>query len=318
VGSWPYVASRRDAIEWRSSNAPHWVSEAAESDRSLSLEAFALDDESSFFDVIRRNSDGRAIRRQLIKAGPTFWIVVDSFTAPDDGTAETVWRFSPDLSLQASSTLGFELSSIDRKVSMGLASTGDLHVEADDGRADWNSGLISAGEIVRSPALRVLTGTDHEPVVTVFKLLDLPDASDAIESVDLRWNNQTDWKVYVSDHGDKSIVVERRAKHIVVNRTGMSSIEVQLSAGTPELGTEAMQQALDAYESAAHRYGEPFQLMLGRRTKLTGVIVAVAALQMVLFFIVRRRFHHRWRPILTVSVSIWLGLSLFLGLNVVA
>jgi hypothetical protein len=318
VGSWPYIPSRRDAIGWRSSNGPHWVGESAESDRQLALEAFALSDDLWFFDVIRENADGRTIRRQLVKLGPTAWIVVDSFGSADPGIAETVWRFSPGFSLQSSSGKGYDVSATNRKMSISFASPGEFHIDADDGHADWNSGLISGGEIVGSPALRVLTSSDRRPVATAFELHELTKGSASAQKIAFRWANQVEWEVDLFDNEDKKVTVERRGNLITTRRVGTSPTEIWLSTEIPRSSRYAMRKALDSYENAAQRYGESFQPMLARRAKISGVIIFATAIQIAFFPIVRRRFPSWWRPAVTLSLSVWLGLSLYLGLNFTA
>ncbi len=313
VGSWPYSESRAGAIGWRSSNAPHWMDEVYGTERSTSLVAFASDGYLSYFDLVRSNADGRALRRQLVKLHPGPWVVVDSFDADVPREVETLWRFSPELSLREMPAGGIEVAAGERKMHVAIDGNGDLVVETDpQGTAEWNAGLIADDEIVPGPAIRIQANSRDRAFLTAFELQEDEVAPESGAAAELQWNSASDWTVQLGRGSGVSL--RRKPGSIGIEGPAVERREL-IPAGVVPPGADAAEQALAAYYAAAERYGEPFQLMLERRAKVTVTVVLTAVVQIALFLVVASRLRRWWPPLLIVSSVAWAGLSLFLGLG---
>jgi hypothetical protein len=313
IGSWPYVDSRTQAIGWRSSNAPHWQDESPEEDRSSELLQFVVDDDFALLDTLRRNADGRTIRRQFLKIEDDMWAVLDSFTSDEPANAETVWRFSPSLELQPISSNQFVLlePGSTQAIGMQIQSAGGFAIDADtQGALDWNSGLVFDGEIVPSPAIRVTTGSNHSPIATLIDWRGRAASNTSI-TLGLQWDSETQWSITIGHETNGQLEVRRIDDQVQILKLGTNPVSKDLAK--PARSDGSMSRPLDAYYSALDRYGSPFAAQLARRGKVTLAIAIAGLMHLLSFAFVANASPVLWRTHFALSTLGWCTVCLFLG-----
>lgn len=318
VGYWPYDGSRRSAIGWRSSNAPHWLNESRLSERNSTLVGSAVDDRLAFFDVLRTNGDGSRIRRQLVAFDEGTWVVLDSFTSPIPKTAETVWRFPPRMTVEVAETGRYILnaSGTRRSITMYAESSGPVRIDADSsGTAAWNSGMVADGDIASSPAIRMTSSAKTPVMLTVFDLDDVAEEATERGNIAWRWQNEWAWQFSLTGARDGDITVKRDSGAIRVLNNGAAYRDLDISTSIAESAMAPRQAALNALNRASENYGKPFQPMVERRIKVTLAIAAATLAQLILFVFLRMKHRSWWRPFAVCSSFAWIGLALYLGLS---
>jgi hypothetical protein len=303
-----------EATGWRSSNAPHWTGEPADVARTTSLAALVADPAVAFFDVVRSNADGGRIRRQLVKVDDRFWLVLDAFKSQTAEEPETVWRFSPDVSIEPSAPDTYRLKTVSRSMSLRLGGFSGWTAEADpNGSASWNSGLLSNGGIAPSPAIRVSAPRATSQVLVAVFGANSAQEVPVIGAIELRWDGTADWRVTIGSPGGTGVLaVERATDRLVVASSDATPVERKIVAAR-EQADRGEWDAETAFANASKRYGNPFQLLLERRIKVTMLIVFLAAAQFIVFRIARSRYPRLLPALLLGSAGAWLALALFLA-----
>ncbi|MGH8195778.1 MAG: heparinase II/III family protein [Woeseiaceae bacterium] len=315
VGHWPYNSRRHEAIGWRSSNGPHWMGESSAGDRSSKLIGSVTDDSMTFFEVLRTNADGSRIRRQLVNLGDEFRIVLDSLRSSSPKTAEIVWRFPPDVTLEKSGQGDVTLNSnvTNRNLSMKTGGTGSVTVDVDaTGSADWNSGMIVRRKLSASPAVRMTSSGENPVFLTAFAFTDPADERPVDDWIHWQWNDEANWRFSVDTGQGGKINVIRKANSMQIWRDGFDPRELGISTDMDASADASRMAALRALERARDRYGVPFQPELRRRAKVTLAITVTGLIQLALFFYVRARRKGLWLPLVIASCIAWIGLLPFL------
>jgi hypothetical protein len=317
VGYWPYERSRNAAIGWRSSNGPHWLNEPAVGDRHSALAGTVTDDVVTYLDAQRGNG-GSSIRRQLAKVYDNTWILLDSFESPEGRPAELVWRLSPDIILDEISESEILLSSESTGKRMNLTILGSekLQVDSDlSGTSEWNTGLMIGDEIGKSPAIRITASGKNFVVISVFRLEEVKRATVGHHPVKWSWKDAVHWQVSTSSEHAGEITVEREAGKIRVSTNEALARTLPISMGMAEAAAAPREDALRALSRSIEEYGIPYEPMSERRVKLTLVIVATTMAQLPVFFLLRRKRNKLALPLASCSFLAWIGLSLYLGTN---
>lgn len=320
VGYWPYISSRSSAIGWRGSNGPHWVAEMSRDARSSSLAGTIANDGLSFFDVVRTNSDGRRIRRQLAIVEEDTWVVLDSFESQTSAEAEVIWRFSPGLTLKPMASDAFLIhapnSSEVMAVSFNLpaGSTVDADYTGDE---IWNYGVSSNEGIVRSPAIRLVSIGNRPLINTVFRMLNDTDEAVALHATELAWDDTDNWRLAVEANGIDEIAIERNGSRIMTEIAANSISEWEISTARLESAAVDRRKAVNAFEGTSRRYGRPFRSALELRGKLTTAILVAALAQFFVLIIFKVRLNTRWRAILFANSLAWIAISAYISTMVV-
>ena len=312
IGYWPYDNSRAAAVGWRSSNAPHWIGESADVRRSSRLVGMAVAPDQIFLDIRRINDSDDEIRRQLTKIGDRLWLILDSFDFSTNRVAEVIWRFSPEVKLRQETSDYYSLSVSKKKpkMSIKLLSNAAKEIHPDfGGNALWNSGVISNGDVVHSPAIR-FAASDRSPVlVSIFERADNKNADSMPEFAHIDWRSNDSWTVTLYSDMRDDRVIERRGSRIFIN--GVQSTAVQLKIQKFESESELVYQkkALTALHRATRQYGQPFSAMLERRAKVAVAICITGVAQTMLFAIVCARRRRWWPPLFALSSISWTVMS---------
>ncbi len=312
VGSWPYIGSRRGAISWMSSNAPHFSTEASKVDRDSTLLGYGQHDALTVLDLERTSSDEGRIRRQFIKVSDSTWITIDNFRATTERTGEVVWRFDSSLSLSQVDQNRYELDSGDRtgRLFIEFVDSDELEVAADrDGTDSWNHGIVSGGDIVPAPAIRVRSAGSAFNIVTVLRF---DDRKQGITEFD--WNSPSQWSLTLKTGAETDLLVHRSDDQVVAERrsivgeTAVPSVDEVTLRSTFGISD----RALTAYDSAGKRFSGRFQPMTERRSKVT-VAVILAGVAQIAVFIITGRFRRRyWWPLVVAAPVAWIGLTIYL------
>jgi hypothetical protein len=315
IGSWPYDRTRRRAISWRSSNAPHWTDEARLAERNTVLNRFGTGGEVDFLEMVRRNADGSEIRRQLVLVDGYHWVVLDSYHSDEPREAEVVWRFSPGVTLER--TEGSEVyrleSDLDSVLIARFIPNEEWRIEPDpDGEAKWNSGVVSDREIVPSPAIRGISSGTDLAIATVFSKGELGSHDGAT----LWWQSSEEWSLRLGHNPAMVLQLRRNEDNLHVTSLDGETEDVQLNA-IDESAT-ALEQENQAYLEMTERFGEPIKFSVERRMKVSIAIMLAGLSQLLVFLLIRIRFSRLWLATLGLSLSFWLGLSLFLQFSFLA
>lgn len=311
IGSWPYDNSRRGAIGWRSSNAPHWLNEPRLVDRATTLEAKGFGTSAEFIELARRTTDGNQVRRQLLLVGGTHWIVIDNYQSDSADQAEVLWRFSPELTLENTEGNGsaFLASADGFAFGLRLVSDDDWKIEIDSsGDAHWNGGVVSGGVIVPSPAVRATSSRSRTSAATVFTM----DKSLVDGDGNLDWLANDNWVLSLAPDSGATYRVERRADTLILTDADQQIERIKVIPVDPETAVLASEE--NSLNNMQEQYGVPIRFMLERRAKVSVAVVLAALLQLLALIVV-----FRWIPMLSTgavaaSLVCWLGLSLFLQL----
>jgi hypothetical protein len=314
IGTWPYE-SRRRAIGWRSSNAPHWLDELRLAERDTVLEGRSTGDAVEFLELVRRNIDGSEIRRQLILVDGMHWLVLDDYHADTPRQSEVLWRFSPGLSLESAPSNGlFRVESADgSSLEVRLLGNEDWTIESDpSGTAKWNNGVVLDGEIVPSPAVRGTSSGTDMALATVFSL----GTSGMQGGSSLRWRSSNDWNLSLGHDSDAALLVERRADRLTVTGADQMTQVLRILAVGSESNSLAQEEK--ALLQMQAKYGQPLKFRLERRVKVSIAVVLTTLLQWLAFFFVRTWLPRIWTATLTLSIACWIGVCLFLNLQFLA
>lgn len=315
VGYWPYDASRNAAIGWRSSNAPHWLDERSDVERSSVPIAAVANDDVSFLEVVRTDVSGSHVRRQLVQAGNRVWAVLDSFESQHARGAEIIWRFSPEVALRPMGDGRYRLTASDRPLWMTLQVTGSgLSLTPDpDGTAAWNSGVLASGRVTKSAAIQIVADTPRSGVLSLFTLHEPPEFFSPDEAVDLQWNGSAAWQISVIGGGRQQLRFQRSGDRLSTDGAAGPEQIWTLSTALSRSTTDSMKRSVQSYKSAAQKHGRPFKALLERRVKVSVTIAALALVQLPLLIAVRRYRARLWPPLLIASSLCWVALAAFLG-----
>jgi hypothetical protein len=315
IGHWPYIASRNKAIGWRSSNAPHWLNESYANVRDTRLAGSVVDSNLAFFDVLRSNTDGSRIRRQVLKLGSDTWIVLDSFESGSPRKAEVIWRFPPTVMLRKTDEPDTVLGSAGPhgELRFHVDGSGPVNLETDPaGTAAWNTGIVASGKITPSPAIRLTSSATDAAMATFLELRGAASEPTVVsDKTDMKWESAASWRVSVDDD---AISAEREADVIKVSRGQEMHAEVEISRSLAKSATASRDAALAALDRASRKYGTPFQSMTERRLKVTFAVVGMAMGQLLVLALAALR-HKKWiLRLATCSTALWIGFSLYLEL----
>lgn len=309
AGYWPYLPSRSAATAWRSSNAPHWRNDVAARERDARLEGFTVTEDSAFFDVVRKNKDGRRIRRQVATLSGDLWIVIDQFVGSPSDEAELIWRFAPEVQLDRLEDRIFAIRNpaSGKAISLSVLGKDSVRVEADaSGSAGWNSGAVDSGEIVRSAAVRLVSGEEAPVFASIFRAASEGNHADISEVPTLSWRNERSWtvtqgaSVQVSRNGDRIELVDSNSgleqENFISNRHKLNADENRT-------------EATDAFLAMQDRYGVPFRLAPKRRNRLSAVIGLGAAAQFLVLIPLARRRQFSASALAWSGFAVWLMIS---------
>jgi hypothetical protein len=315
IGTWPYGKSRRRAIGWRSSNAPHWLDEPGLVERDAVLESRSTGDEVEFLELVRRNIDGSEIRRQLVLVGGKHWIALDSYHTDTPREAEVLWRFSPDLSVERARGNGvFRAESADgSSLEVQLLGNEDWAIESDlNGEAQWNTGVVFDRELISSPAIRGTSSGTDLAIATAFSI----GASEAQSGSSLQWQSNEEWSLSLGRGPGKALRVERQANNLAVKRSDQMTQNLRILSVDDEATVLAQEEK--AFLQMQAKYGQPIQFRIEQRVKVSIAVMLATLLQWLAFFLVRTWLSRMWVATLTLSIACWIGVCLFLNLQFLA
>ena len=315
IGKWPYDKSRRRAIGWRSSNAPHWLDESGLAERTTVLEGRSTGDAVEFLELVRRNVDGSEIRRQLVLVDGIRWIILDSYHADTPRAAEVLWRFSPGLSLKSATGSGiYRVASTDSPpLGVQLIGNEDWIIESDpSGEAQWNTGVVSDRGVVPSPAIRGTSSGTELALATVFAIGPLGIQGDT----NFNWQSNEEWSLSLGHGGDSTHRVERRANTITVTSTAKKILEIRIFPVDSE--STSLAAAENAFRKMQQEYGKRIEFNLDRREKVSIAVVLATLLQLLALVAIPKWLPRMRIPTLTLSAVCWFSLCLFLHLHFLA
>jgi hypothetical protein len=275
------------------------------------LVAQALDEGMWYLDVLRKNEDGREIRRQVVGLQDRLWIVLDNLDSASAGTAEIIWRSSPGVVLRELEPNAYSLEAPDnpRRISLRLSAAQPMDVEPDpQGTAKWNSGVSANWKITASPAIRVSSLAEGPVFLAVFELNGRDEFRPATGR--LEWTSASEWTVTLGE-GGPAVSVERTGDLIRTTGPDGAATAAQITRVSSS-ALEHDEAARRSFSMAVDRFGTPFTLNLQRRWRVTALIAALAVVEVPALFLAHSRFS-RWRYALLAMISAgWAALIAFI------
>ena len=316
VGYWPYATVGRSETEsWYGSDAPHLVQESAESPRRTKLLSSAWSDRFAMVDLERSGPGQYVARRQVVHIKPNVWLVVDHVSGNGSLKTTTTWTTSPDVSLEQGRIPGsYVLAGRERPVRLrtfvfGSPSTTVKEFEGSlSPFAGWH---VVNGDPRPAPALVIEqpAGDSWSVVVWSFEAGQVDSTGPPRAPQALSWKGPDDWSV---DLGAESAArtVGREQRRITLRDARNRVIEaLEL---TPALEVSDQIAQIDAAFAKARRAYPRFDDLLGRRTKVTLLLLVVFLSQELFFAFIRRSHDNYGRSLRIVNLVGWIGVGCWL------
>lgn len=308
-----YGSVYRSPVEgWLGSNAPHGQSERVDPLRYSRLRASAVSDSAALLDVERVGPSGAQIRRQVLALGGRQWLVLDHGIGPEDWRAfETVWTFSPDLTLRPLADDYYQVvapTGQTLRVSMYSASGTALRLQPLRGSlAPFAGWAATTRGMVPAPAVRVLS----DPRAWTATLFDL-DRGPVSVGVTVDSNEQ--WALRVRDW-----MVQRVGPVLHVERAGHR----QALALVPGPDVRPAQQQITAHLKSTVQAFPKYRDVDSYRWRVAQIVLLLWLGQLVfrgLLFGVRGPAAVKGRRWVFdgLAVAVWLAAGLWLNLAYLA
>ena len=277
TGYWPYgLPGRAAATGWRGSNAPHVGNEATASARTSALLAYGADTRSHLLDVARTLDAGPRLRRQVVQADATTWLVLDSVSTPLAQPVDRLWTLAPQLVVEDAAT-GMLATDPATGWRLRIEFMGDRPVALRRLRASLDpfGGWVTNGpQPEPSAAAEIRQEPGSRWTAAVFTLLPPGVAPGSSGSV-VRYTAEDDWSMSVDSGGNHSIEVQRRGAEMMVGAHGAVAPSVRLLA--PPADSINQRASIGQALAGTLREFPHFKPLVFYRLRLSGA-VGVAAL----------------------------------------
>jgi hypothetical protein len=314
IGYWPYGAPGRENAEgWEGSNAPHLLDEPAGSTRTTRIRYLYWSPDIALLDLVREGPGKYIVRRQLLRASPALWMVLDTSSGADGKQTVRYWTAPHDSRLLKDNSPDSFRIVVPGKFQMlqgwVLGSEG-LTVRTFRGSlspfAGWE---VVDGDSVPAPALEVGQSGDgsYAAIVWISPGVGNTPLDGTGVPVMRRWNGAEDWELEIPVV-TPSLRMERRENRLVVSglQGKVPTREVILEPG-PEVEAER-RDIQSALTMTAIKYPK-FHDYIPYRIRVSILVLALFVLQEIVFQILERRGSRHLRILLHLSVISWIGLS---------
>lgn len=311
VGYWPYgVPGEEIAYGWGGSNAPHWIGEQTNGERSSTIVSFAASNQLSFLDARRDNVDGSGFRRQVIQLGSALWVVLDIPHGNQGKDAEILWTFFPGISMTPKGSQNYHAVSGESSMWVNISGASIRDRLFSGERSPWLGWVVNNS--VPSPAdtLRLqFSGSQQEPVVSTFLLGRVNEAL-PVQTHLTHFQSPDDWEFRLQI-GDMAASKSVRLVNDQISVSGLRG-DKEVSLPVEKIGdvVVARKKIRTAYQETAAeypRYREVNHYRL-KLTKIFLVLFAINALFLMLVWAYWKRIYHVLR---LASVGGWILLGLF-------
>jgi hypothetical protein len=310
VGYWAYDhPDRAKAESWDGSNAPHAMGESPKVERESILRGYACGKSVAALDMERATRDGLRVRRQVVQAATSVWVVIDSAEDPQERSLVTHWTFYPGLELgPVPRPSGFRLGKPHSEFVLDLDFVGSqgLRIEPVHGSSSPFAGWIYA-QTGPTPTSGLILEQRRSPswAATVW-VLNQARSTFALERVpEIAWRSAESWDISLALPTGRLQVV-RNGDKIRIGST--DELTLAAPTATTASGRAEIQAAFQATQREFPRYRD----LIPYRYRATYVVVTLCLLQAVLLLIPLQKLRaHRSQLRWTMLLG-WLLLGLWL------
>jgi len=316
VGYWPYeTAGRSETESWYGGNAPHLVGESATSSRSTKLLSFTWSDRIAAVDLERRGPGDYAARRQVVHIKPDEWLIVDHVSGDTTLKTTTTWTTSPDVSLEKGRIPGSYVLAARRppiRLRTFVFGSPPPTIRGLEGSlspfAGWH---VVNGTPRPAPAIVIEQPARDSWSIVVWSLAgrQINSSHSLTDPQVLSWKDPDDWSVELGGESEVRQVTHE-PRRITVRDARNSVIESLELAPAPDV-TDLVAQ-IDAAFAKAQRQYPRFDDLLGRRTKVTLLLLVVFLGQELFFSFIRRRLNDYYRSLRVFNLIGWVGVGCWL------
>lgn len=310
AGYWTYgTGGRTEAISWSGSNAPHLVSEAAESARKTELKYYGWSDLISVIDLERNGSSHYSARRQVIRWKPDLWIVIDSTSGEENSRTKTIWTTAPDVKLQGGKFPdSFYLINDDKHLSLEAF----FLTSAKTGFKHYKGSLVPfAGWVQNEPAdaLVLEQPANNSWSAAIWSLggMDSSSLNFSKQPYMKHWVSPEAWKI-VLPAAAGPISIWRDYDRVYINdgskTDGVYGVGLKIAPDGTSLKHAEIQ---NAFGKAADKYPK-FRNLTYYLWEVTYLMIAFLILQEIFFFIYKKRKGMHYFRLRIFAMSGWISL----------
>ena len=307
------MAGRDLAVGWGGSNAPDFVGEDPRSPRRTALQSEGHGKRIRFLELERvRESDGSALRRQLVQADSATWLVLDSVAGSQTQPAVRTWTFDPEVRARIGEGNRLEVASPDMDVVLRAAFLGSRPLAATylrgskDPFAGW---VVMNGEPQPADSYRIVQAPGHGWILSAFWLEPRSESSPRGAPVMESYEGPDTWRIRLPSR-PVEVVVERDRDEVRIHEDRIHAETIALRV--PARPDEMRARVEESFRAGVARYPK-WRELWPYRLRLALAALAVLVGQ-ELFFAVLRRKRPAWvAPLRLLSAGAWLAGALWAG-----
>jgi hypothetical protein len=316
AGYWSYdLRGRAQAESWSGSNAPHLVTEPANSRRSARLVSSAWSRGLAAVHLERRGPGQFRVDRQVLHLASNIWVVVDHSSGALQELTRTSWTTSPNINLAADKAPGsFSLKPEDSRLAMSvrlLTSPGTTVRQARGSSEPFAGWQVVNG--IGTPASALVIdqpGAGSWTILVACLTMDSSAGAPCPDRVEGHFGGNEDWLVTLHTRSG-SLGLRRAASTVQVDGDGASPRSQPLALRAPEEVAPKLEELRRAYAEASHY--PRFRDLTRYRVRISVVILLLIVTQEALLALptVIKRHDALFRALSTLA---WAGLGIWLAL----
>ena len=321
TGYWSYEDPDRGHAEcWEGSNAPHLVGERCVQPRTTSLLSSFYSPALLAAEMERRGPDALVIRRLVIHADPSIWVLVDESAGDPQKNLRTIWTIAPDVGVEPGRAPGtFNLFAVGvqgqlRAYFLGPDSmTRKRFRGSRDPFAGW---VFAGGKPQPTEAMVTEQSADGAWAVTIWVMdedASLTGSSQSQARV-VQWKDARSWKILLPlKNGSK--LISRQSETISIDETSAVLHAPVTGVLAPQPANVPAQIAMlhANYQAAALRYPR-FRDLFRYRVRASALGLMILVFQELTLALYRRMGGTHTIALRVLSLFGWLGLSAWVSL----
>lgn len=296
AGYWSYdLRGRAQTESWSGSNAPHLVTEPANSRRSARLVSSAWSRGLAAVHVERRGPGQFRVDRQVLHLASNIWVVVDHGSGVSQEMMRTIWTTSPTIHLAQDKVAGsYSLTPEDSHLVMSvrlLTSPGTTVRQIRGSSEPFAGWQVVNGTGTPSPALVIdQPAADSWTILVSCLTTDSSAGASCPDRVEGLFSRDDDWIVTLYTRSTP-LMVRRAGSSIEVEEDRASPRSQSLALRAPDEIAPKLEELRRAYVEASHY--PRFRDLTRYRVRVSALIVLLIVSQEALFVlptVIKRRY----------------------------
>lgn len=306
VGYWPYTNhNRENAISWTGSNAPHYIGESSQSDRVSRVRNIGKAINFKFIELLRKESSGFDVNRQVLQLGDNQWFVIDSFLDKNlNRIAEVAWTLDSGLHIRELQANTFEVinpkkGSNPSQMIMAFESSGHFPVKNFYGDKSKLIGWNAAGQQIR-PAHCVLVSLPSDNSWSLMAAKIESHQTDFKVNM-VEWLDAENWTISQSNK-----LIRRKGKEVSI--TEGHELQYALLQSI-DLASQQDKESLGWFLKVKNQVGNYYSPLIEYRFKMTCVVLIIT----IIIFSLRNKIRSYGKSIFLgwVGMMLWLNYYYF-------